>query len=155
MTEKEHPLLLKFPIKAENLVPHRPPMLLVEVLLKRSGDHAQGQAIIPESGICFGSDRLLPEFFIELIAQTSAMANGYDCLITGSNTRDGMLVGVDSFKIHFLGTPGAKLTIDIDKKFEFGSITLIQGKVFEGDMLLAEGDIKVWENIDGDEKRAG
>lgn len=136
------------PINAQELVPHRSPMLFVDLLVERKGDFAKSQAVMPESGICLDSGRLLPEFFVELIAQTSAMANGYDCLVAGGTLKDGMLVGVDSFKIHNLGVPGEKLLIDAEKKLAFGPITLIQGKIWAGDLLLAEGEIKVWENPD-------
>ncbi len=153
MTDQQQLPALEFPVNAEILVPHRPPMLLVDFLLERIGDKAKGQAFVPTSGICFSSDRLLPEFFIEIIAQTCAMANGYDCLKAGTSMRSGMLVGLDSFKIHSLDIQGGKLIIEVDKKFEFGSVTLIQGKVWAGNELLAQGEIKVWEDLDGDIER--
>lgn len=150
MLDQNKLLPLEFPIKAETLVPHRPPMLFVDCLLERSGDTAKGRATFPTSGICFSSDRLLPEFYIELIAQTCAMAKGYDCLKAGSALRSGMLVGLDSFKFQPIDYKVEKLIIEVDKKFEFGSITLIEGKVWAGDSLLAQGEIKVWEDFDGD-----
>ena len=143
------PSLLTFPIRAELLVPHRPPMLFVDYLLERSGGKARGLAVLPDSGACCASGQLLPEIFIELIAQTSAMANGYDRLAENRRMTDGMLVGVDSFFIYSLGRPGQQLIIEADKTFEFGPVTLISGKVRAGDVLLAEGTIKVWENPGG------
>ncbi len=153
MNDQQQSPALEFPVNAETLVPHRPPMLLVDFLLERIRDKAKGQAFVPTSGICFSSDRFLPEFFIEIIAQTCAMANGYDCLKAGTRPRSGMLVGVDALKIHSLEFHGEKLIIEVDKTFEFGSVTLIEGKVWAGKELLAQGEIKVWEDLDGDIER--
>ena len=141
---------LTFPVKAEILVPHRRPMLLVDALVKRSGDYAGGEAVLSITDICYDQGTFLYEFYIELIAQTSAMANGYDRITAGGMRRDGMLVGVDSFVAHAPAQPGSRLFIEAEKTFEFGPVTLISGRVWAGDELLAEGSIKVWENPEGD-----
>ncbi len=142
---------LTFPVKAEILVPHRRPMLLVDVLLERSGDYAGGEAVLSGTDICYDHGTFLYEFYIELIAQTSAMAKGYDRIMTGTGKRGGMLVGVDSFAVHAPAPPTSRLFIEAEKTFEFGPVTLISGRVWAGDELLAEGSIKVWENPEGDD----
>lgn len=137
----------KLPMSAIALLPHRPPMLFVDRLLERYGDKAKGEVVMPDRGICFDPDHKFPEFFIEVIAQTMAMANGYDALCDGKNPNDGMLVGIDSFVFAHTAPPGALLHIVIEKSFEFGAVRIIHGEIFHGDVLLAQGDIKVWEDI--------
>ena len=135
------------PMSATALLPHRPPMLFVDRLLERYDDKAGGEAVMPDRGICFDPDQTFPEFFIEVIAQTMAMANGYDALCDGKKANDGMLVGIDSFVFAHTAPPGALLHIVIEKSFEFGAVKIIHGEIFHGDVLLAQGDIKVWEDI--------
>lgn len=140
----------RLPLAAEGLVPHRPPMLFVDQLVERVGDEARSVATLPPSGLSVCHGEILPEYYIELIAQTCAMANGYDCLIANKRARGGMLVGVDSFILHTMGQPGETVTVETSKTFEFGPITVIKGEIYSGKLLLAEGVIKVWEDLGGE-----
>ncbi len=142
----------QLPCPAEKLVPHRPPMLFIDSLLERFGDRATASAVVPEDGICVDpAQGLLPEFLIEVIAQTMAAANGYDALCDGKKNHDGFLVGIDEFAFEATPATGRTIRIEIEKTFEFGAVKIIRGQVFEGDMLLASGTLKVWENEDSDE----
>lgn len=137
----------QLPCSAEILVPHRPPMLLVDTLLERDGDRATASAVVPQNGICVDPDQgILPEFFIEVIAQTMAAVNGYDALCAGKNPQDGFLVGIDEFSFEAVPALGKTIRIEVEKTFEFGAVKIIRGQVFDEDMLLASGTIKVWEN---------
>ncbi len=153
MTKKKERGSIQLPMAAGSLLPHRPPMLFVENLLLRQGDRASGQAILPLSGIGISQNRLLPEYFIELIAQTAAMANGYDAIVSGEQPANGMLVGIDSFSYLSPGHLGRSVRIDIDKTFEFGAIKVISGEIYDGDELLVTGAIKVWEDQTQDEEQ--
>ena len=138
---------IELPCAAEKLLAHRPPMLLISRLLERQGERAVAEAIIPEDGLFVDPRKgLLPEYLIEIIAQTLAATSGYDALLANSPATDGFLVGVDNFSWQ---TPTAKpgiAHIHIEKTFEFAGFTIVHGQVFQGTHLLAEGDIKVWEN---------
>ncbi|MGB3223343.1 MAG: ACP dehydratase [Desulforhopalus sp.] len=142
---------IPLPMAALSLLPHRPPMLFVESLVERYDDRSTALAQVPDSGICLCSGRLLPEFFIELVAQATAMAKGYDALCAGKKMNDGMLVGVDSFSFQGAVKPGQTVRIETEKTFEFGAVTIIHGEVLAGGELLATGDIKVWEDLGSDQ----
>jgi predicted hotdog family 3-hydroxylacyl-ACP dehydratase len=137
------------PLAAQELLRHRPPMLLVAALTGRSADCATATAMLPTTGIWHAGGRLLPEYFVELVAQTTALANGYDSRGSGRPPRDGMLVGVDAFTWHdLLPGGGGELRIEIRKVFEFGAVRIIHGEVYAGGNLVAAGEIKVWEAAD-------
>jgi len=137
----------ELPLPAELLLPHRPAMLFVESLVRRWDESSSAKAVLPKSGICLSEGRLLPEFFIELVAQATAMANGYDALCAGVVPKNGMLVGVDTFSFPGKAVAGSIVRIETEKTFEFGAVKIIHGDVFAGDELLAAGDIKVWEDL--------
>lgn len=141
------------PRPAAALLPHRPPMLFVETLVARHGNRSTARGVLPDSGICVSDNRLLPEYFIELIAQATALANGFDGLRLGRPVHDGMLVGIDSFSFHGRAIPGRVVRIETEKTFEFGAIKMIHGEVFDDRELLAAGDIKVWEDLSRDAMR--
>ncbi len=147
MTEIRQAKDYQLPCPAEILVPHRPPMLFIDSLIERLADRATASAVVPENGICFDPVQgVLPEFFIEVIAQTMAAVNGYDALCDGKKTHDGFLVGIDEFSFGGTPTAGRTIRIEIEKTFEFGAVKIIRGQVFDEDILLASGTIKVWEN---------
>jgi predicted hotdog family 3-hydroxylacyl-ACP dehydratase len=138
----------ELPLPAELLLPHRSAMLFVESLVRRWDESSTAKAVLPKSGICLSEGKLLPEFFIELVAQATAMANGYDALCAGVSRKNGMLVGVDTFSFPGKVEMGSTVRIETEKTFEFGAVKIIHGEVWDADELLAAGDIKVWEEPD-------
>lgn len=137
------------PCPAIQLVPQRPPMLLVERLVKRDrqGNHSIVEASVPAEGIFItGKNQVIPEYLVELVAQAMAAVNGYDLLTDGEEIGRGFLVGIEDF--NWLGSvgPGERLRVDIEKTFAFGPVTIMAGKVTnEVGEVLATGRIKAWE----------
>ena len=152
MTELPVTQRISLPQAAAELLPHRPPMLFVEAIVARHGNRSTASAVLPESGICLQDGRLFPEYFIELVAQAAALANGYDALCLGKPANDGMLVGIDAFSFHGQAIAGKSVRIETEKTFAFGAIKVIHGEVYDGKQLLAAGDIKVWEDLSRDAK---
>jgi len=130
-------------------VPHRPPMLLVEFLQARQDDFAIGSARLPETGVWVVNGQVVPEYLIELVAQTVAMANGFDSLKEGRKPNDGMLVAVDHFVFPNPAVAGSQVRIETKLVLEFGAVTVLHGEVRTETELLAEGDLKVWEDLTG------
>lgn len=137
---------LSLPCGVEHLVPHRAPMLIVRRVLERHGDEALVEAEAPAAGIWVSQgQRLLPEFYVEVIAQAMAAINGYDALRDGHEPGDGFLVGVENFSWKRTAVPGEKLLINVMKTFEFGAVRIIKGQVKDGKGEIASGEIKVWQ----------
>lgn len=148
MKDAEDNFKKTLPVDAASFLPHRPPMLFVERLLERYGDSAVAETTLPASGIAVNDGQLLPEYFIELIAQTAALANGYDLYCENKKATDGMLVSIDSFSVYDGACAGAVVRIETSKTFSYGPVNVIQGAVWAGDLQLAQGVIKVWENVE-------
>lgn len=141
---------LPLPCPAIRLVAQRPPMLLVGAVTfrDRPGNLSVVAATVPESGVFLGPDgRVVPEYFVELVAQGMAAVNGYDALTDDEPATVGFLVGIDKFVWQSGGAAGGEeLTVELVKTFEFGPVTVMGGRVFNrGGQLLAEGEIKAWE----------
>jgi 3-hydroxymyristoyl/3-hydroxydecanoyl-(acyl carrier protein) dehydratase len=127
MTQSEQIAIVELPCPAEMLVPHRPPMLLIDRLIERKGDMAVAEARVPQKGPCVD-------------------VNGYDALLEGKKPNDGFLVGIDDFSWNTAPLPNKTLQVKVEKTFEFGVVKIIRGEVLCNDVLLAKGEIKVWEN---------
>lgn len=136
---------LSLPMDVLQLVPHRPPMLLVSKLVEKRGTWAKVRASWPGEGMFHDTDFPFYEYYIELVAQSIAAAQGYEALEEGRETKEGMLVGIDSFSFSQLPDPEAELEIEVELEFEFGAVKIIKGLVYCGEELLAQGKIKVWE----------
>jgi len=137
------------PRAAIELVPQRPPMLIVDRLISRDlgVNFSEVEALAPVEGIFIDEGNcLLPEYFIELVAQSMAAVNGYDGLVDGGEVGRGFLVGIEDFSWQGTAEPGEFLRIEMEKTFEFGPVTVMAGRVLNGSGdLLATGELKVWE----------
>ncbi|MFH7319909.1 ACP dehydratase [Desulfurivibrio sp. D14AmB] len=137
-----NPIQLPHPVT--ELLPHRPPILLVATLLERNQE-AVVEATVPATGIWLDpNSRVLPEYYIELVAQAMAAVNGYDARQAGKEPEGGMLVGVDHFSLLALPDPGRTVWIDVAKTFEFGAVKIVNGVVRDADGKLAEVKLKIW-----------
>lgn len=144
MIESSKKLIL--PMDVQPLVPHQAPMSLLDQLLEKSGGKAKASATMPMDGLFYGGDFQFQEYFIELVAQAMAAAQGYEALAEGGKTKDGMVVGIDTFSFYHDPVPGAKLDVSVSLEFEFGTVKVFQGTVSSVGEIVAEGKIKVWEN---------
>ncbi len=133
-----------FPVPAHELVTHRPPMLLVSSLLMREETLGRVSATVPDSGPMVHQGRVLDEYLVEILAQSMAVIDGYDSVRDGKPPSGGFLVGLKHFNIHRVPVPGQSLVITLVKLFEFGPMTIMEGRVKSGEALLAEGELKVW-----------
>ncbi|MDF1576884.1 MAG: hypothetical protein P1P81_00385 [Desulfobulbales bacterium] len=137
------------PCAAVGLVPQRPPMLVIERLVKRDrlANFSLVEATAPTEGFFVGQDgAVLPEYFIELVAQAMAAVNSFDGLVDGEKPGRGLLVGIENFSWPGRGEAGQKLRVEIVKNFDFGPVSVMAGTVFnKRGELLAGGEIKAWE----------
>jgi 3-hydroxyacyl-[acyl-carrier-protein] dehydratase len=137
---------VSLPLPARLLVPHRPPMLIIHQLLERNEDTTLAEAMVPTEGIFLDPQGgLLPEYFIELIAQSVAAINGFDARKESRPPLIGYLVGIDNFSWIDKARPGETLQISLKKTFEFQAVTIMEGRVIGPNGLVAYGELKVWE----------
>lgn len=138
---------INLPCPAEHLVKHRGPMLLIDQLLERTGEKSTASATLRPHNICFSEDRgILPEYFIELVAQTTAAANGYDCLLREIPIKDGFLVGIDDFALkQYLPPRQYDFNVQATTTMDLGNMKVIQGEVQLNDELVATVALRIWQ----------
>ena len=139
----------ELPCQAALLVPQKPPMLVIDRLVLRDAEknYSLVETMVPTEGVFIESDgRVIPEFFIELIAQSMAAVNGYDAMHDNEENGQGVLVGLEDFSCKGNAATGELLKVEVKKIFEFGPVTTMSGKVINSaGELLAEGSVKAWE----------
>lgn len=136
---------LHLPIEAATLLPHRPPMILVEKLV----EYCQGSGTVVagvRSGDLFVGDngQLEAVAMIELVAQSYAAIKGYDDLIHHRPVQKGFLVGSRTFKVKRCPHVGETMTIHITTTAELDGFSVVDGVIRVEDEVIAEGSVKLW-----------
>jgi predicted hotdog family 3-hydroxylacyl-ACP dehydratase len=134
-----------FPIPVEQLIPHRPPLRLVDLLLEHDGQNGVVQSTFLPGNIGLLEDGSVEQsVMVELIAQSFAAVKGYTDLLEGKPVGRGYLVGVK--RCAFLGTAFCRerLLIHIAKTGETDEFSLAEGRVMREEEVLTSGNVMVW-----------
>lgn len=138
---------LSLPIAAEELVPHRLPMRLVERLLTVDGNSGVVEAEVTGECPLVDEDGVLEDIaLVELIAQGYAALKGYLDRVENKPVRQGFLVGVKKLVKVEAAKAGDRLRIEVKTEAELEDFAVAEGLVWRGGQLVARGEIKVWIN---------
>ncbi len=137
------------PCDAGPLIPHQPPMLLVSRLIEKADDSIEGsesiiEAIVPRTGPFIDNGHLLPEYYVEVMAQAIAASDGFP-REEGKKPATGLLTGIDTFSWTASAKPGDLIRITVCKTFEFGAAFIISGSISDKSGQLAQGQLKIWK----------
>jgi predicted hotdog family 3-hydroxylacyl-ACP dehydratase len=134
------------PLRAERLLPHRPPMLCIDELFACTEDGASASARLHEGHILLDADgHMEPVGFIELAAQCAGAARGFRVLKEGGERGPGFLAGVRDFSVFAPACVGDTLVVHVCALSELEGVRLLEARIYRGDELLAGGKIKVFE----------
>lgn len=139
--------MLELPLAAENLVPHRLPMRLVDQLLEIEEKNGVVEAVIATDCPLLSEDGQLEDVaLVELIAQGYATLKGYLDRRDNKPIRQGFLVGIKKFVTLQPVCSGDRLRIDIETLAELDDFAVAQGQIWRSATLIAQGEIKIWIN---------
>jgi predicted hotdog family 3-hydroxylacyl-ACP dehydratase len=82
---------------------------------------------------------------VEFIAQTAAAFTGYKSLMNNTPVKEGYIGAVKNLQIYGLPRIGAEITSEIEIVNEIVGFTIVTGKVFWNDKLLAECEMRILE----------
>lgn len=136
---------MNFPIAAEDLIPHRPPMRMIDALEAFDGETGIVSARVSPGNLLLEENGALTEVvLLELLAQSFAAVQGYADSFSGKPVRQGFLVGARN--VSFLARPrlGDHLKIRVRATARLEGFAVVEGSVMRGDEVLAEGNIKLW-----------
>ncbi|MDJ0622543.1 MAG: hypothetical protein QNJ17_06240 [Desulfocapsaceae bacterium] len=138
---------IQLPCPAGQFVPHEPPMLLIDKLLSRDGKMTTASAIIESDSIYKDPQHgILPEYFIEIIAQTMAAANGFDAYLNLAPVKNGFITEVSSFSLCENKVNYLEFVITVEEVMALGSMKLMKGEVFAASISLAVAELKIYED---------
>lgn len=133
------------PMDAGRLIPHRPPMRLVDRLLSFEDGGGQTEARMPANSVMAdGNGSLDPVALVELIAQSYATVKGYDDLVNGRPVMDGFLVGIRKLRITGKAFANDRLLTAVKPVGTFEGFAVVEGTVTRDGEKIASGSMKLW-----------
>ncbi|MFH0880406.1 MAG: radical SAM protein [Lentisphaerota bacterium] len=136
--------ILTLPVAVDGLIPHQPPMRVVDRLLSVGERVAVVETTLQNDSPFARSDGSMdPSLYLELVAQAAAVMNGFKPTRLPGQVK-GYLIGARNLEARGMARVGDTLTIRVFKATRYGAFGIIEGQIFRGDELLAQGEIKVW-----------
>jgi 1-acyl-sn-glycerol-3-phosphate acyltransferase len=144
--EGEIPPPLAGPKDVPGLMPHEPPMLLVDRLVEGNGDYAVAETEIRPGLFTDESGRLDECVYPELMAQTAALNQGYrrrSGSAENENAR-GFVVSFKNVRILRFARCYDPLSIRIENRGSFENLNVIHGEIRCRNHTVATGEVRIW-----------
>lgn len=136
---------LTLPCSAAELLPHRPPMQLVDRLLASDGNAAVAETFPAADHLFANADGSLdPVALVEMFAQTYAAMQGFEDLRFGRPVKEGFLVGIRRIRVEGTARVGERLEVMVRTIGAIDGFAVAEGEVRRGDTVLAAGSLKLW-----------
>jgi predicted hotdog family 3-hydroxylacyl-ACP dehydratase len=133
------------PLSADLLVPHKPPILVIDRLIEFNDLQGVVESCIQPDSIFVREDGSVDEVtMVEIIAQSFAAVKGYADLLKGKPVSRGFLVGVKRLRITGTAFGGERLLTYLTRIGDTEEFSLAEGKVMHNDQLIASGNVMVW-----------
>jgi len=124
------------------ILPHRPPMVMIDALVRCEGDSAEAAKTFAAGGYGSEGGIVLEAALIECLAQAVAAFQGRQARQAGREPPRGMLVGVSDFAFHRPARCGRPLRLTVEVTRRLGPFVLAAGRVEQDGALVAEGNLK-------------
>ena len=126
-----------------DLIPQRPPMVLIDQLISAGEKSAVGRLFIRESNVFCENGFLQEGGLMEFIAQTAAAYEGYRQLSLQEEVKPGFIGAIKNLSVHFLPEINTEIQSEIIVDNELLGYTLITGKIFQNNNVVAECEMRI------------
>ena len=138
---------MTLPLDAERLIPHRPPMRMIDELFEGGPGFGRARVRFGPDHMGVADGLVLEAALVECTAQTVAAVLGYAALQdSGENEGPalGMLTGVSDFTIHRRPKADSSLLIEVRELKKLGRMHLVSAEVSCDGRIVAEGRLKIY-----------
>jgi predicted hotdog family 3-hydroxylacyl-ACP dehydratase len=126
-----------------DLIPQRPPFVMVDQLTGCSEKSASGRLFIRESNVLCHNGYLQESGLIECIAQTAAAYTGYHQLSAKKEVARGYIGAIKNLVIHSLPAVNTEIQSEIIVENELLGYTIVTGKVFRNALVIAVCEMRI------------
>lgn len=128
----------------EQYIPQRQPVVMIHELHEADERHAVTTLLIEKENTFLDSGRLAEPGLVENIAQTAAAQVGYVCARLNKPVPIGYIAAVKDLVIYGLPEMNTQIRTVVEVINVVMDITLISGKVYQGDRLLCECEMRIF-----------
>jgi len=126
-----------------DLIPQRPPMTMIDKLVYADERSAIGRLFVRESNLFCEKGHLCEAGLIEFIAQTAAAYTGYRNKTNRGAVSEGYIGAVKNLVITAMPPVNAEIQCEIVVENEIVGFTIIIGKVYYANQLIAECEMRI------------
>jgi predicted hotdog family 3-hydroxylacyl-ACP dehydratase len=126
------------------LIPQKPPFVMVSKLLDVEENSTRSSFLINDDNVFVKNGFFQEAGLMENIAQTAALSAGYIAQAENKPVAVGYIGAVNHFEVFDLPKTGDEIITEISTQNQIFDITVLSGKVWLGDRLLAQCEMKVF-----------
>lgn len=130
------------------LIPQRPPMVMIDSLVSYDEKSAVSQLTIRQKNIFVINERFTAAGMIENMAQTAAARTGYLLKNQADRTKEkppvGVIGSIKNFRLLFQPQTGTTITTTIEIEHEVLQATIVKGKVEAEGKIAAECTLQIY-----------
>jgi predicted hotdog family 3-hydroxylacyl-ACP dehydratase len=126
------------------LIPQKPPFVMVGRLLSTDEDITLSSLTITGENVFVRNGLFQEAGLMENIAQTAALRAGYIAKKENKPVAVGYIGAVSHFEVFELPEVGDEITTEISTQNQIFDITVLSGKVWLGEKLIAQCEMKVF-----------
>jgi predicted hotdog family 3-hydroxylacyl-ACP dehydratase len=130
--------------KLIELIPQKPPFVLISSLLEVSDMHSVTSFTFNAGHVMCENGKLTAGGLMENIAQTAAAKMGYECALQGKKIPIGFIGDVRDFLFTRLPLAGEEIVTEINITNQVFDVTIISGNVKLNGEEIASGKMKIF-----------
>jgi predicted hotdog family 3-hydroxylacyl-ACP dehydratase len=126
-----------------NFIPQRPPMVMIDELVRGESDSAVSSFLIMPDNIFVEDGKFTEPGLIENIAQTAAAMVGHHCVQHKLPVPIGFIAAVKDLKIDFIPPVGSLILTKVKVTNTVMDVTIIGGKVELAEEVICSCEMKI------------
>jgi predicted hotdog family 3-hydroxylacyl-ACP dehydratase len=126
-----------------DLIPQRPPFVIIDQLTEATEKSAKGCLFIKESNMLCHNDQLQEAGLMECIAQTAAAFTGYRQLSAQKEISLGYIGAIKNLVIHSLPAVNTEIQSEIIVENELLGYTIVTGRIYQKNAMIAECEMRI------------
>ncbi len=135
----------QFPLPVEQLLPQRPPMLLLDRLLSCTTSEGTAETQLSADNLFrLPDDTIHPAALFELMAQAYAAVHGFQNHLAGKPVSIGYLAGITRAVVHGAARIGDRLVVSVRQTALVPPFVRAEARVVRGGETLAEGELTLF-----------
>ncbi|EFK94855.1 Radical SAM domain protein [sediment metagenome] len=151
-TGKHEHETVSLPLPADQIIPQKPPMRIIDTLDRLAERSASCSVLIKKDMPFIEDDGSVDNVaYLEMIAQSIAALNGFRQMNESGSSPEGYLLGAKNLSITGRAEVGDRLSIMVFKYARYGGFGIVKGIVSKNSEIIARGEIKVWHKTDESE----